>query len=432
MRVIRRRMFVRFVRACRRSLGGLLVLAGSLAAADEGEPTRPPQGTLVIAGGCERFDNAAVWTRVVRAAGGTGASLAVISAADPDPARANATAAALVRYGAAPFVVSGPASAETVARVAAAGGVFFTGGDQRLILDAVTERDGRLNPLGEAVWSVYRRGGLVGGSSAGAAIMSRIMYRDAPWVLQTMTRGVTWGKEIGPGLGFMPPEWFIEQHALTYGRIGRCLVAMCGCGPELRFPFGLAIDEDTAVVVHRAEGGTDLVADVIGSSAVLLVDLSRARCDGRPPQFRLKGARLNHLEHGDSINLRTREIHVAAERRAGQALGPDVPGYHPLPLDRPLFSSDILGYRALVDLMTRLVESPAGAEAVGLAFDGQAAERHETPGYRFRLYRTPETRAWHCEASGGDDYTILELALDVAPISIRGPLVEDPSDAHTE
>ena len=71
------------------------------------------------------------------------------------------------------------------------------------------------------MWDVYRRGGVVVGTSAGAAVMSHIMYRDARNVLETLNKGVSMGHEIAYGLGFLDATWFVEQHSLTRGRFAR-------------------------------------------------------------------------------------------------------------------------------------------------------------------------------------------------------------------
>src|SRR5205823_5843752 len=56
-----------------------------------------------------------------------------------------------------------------VAELRLATGIFFAGGDQRRIVEAFLEHDGADTPAMGAVREVYRRGGVVAGSSAGAA-----------------------------------------------------------------------------------------------------------------------------------------------------------------------------------------------------------------------------------------------------------------------
>jgi cyanophycinase len=98
----------------------------------------------------------------------------------------------------------------------------------------------------DALWDMYRRGGVIAGTSAGAAIMSSTMFGRPRAVLATLKLGVTDGKEITSGLGFIGEDVFVDQHLLVRGRFARMLPAMLAKGYKL----GLGIDEDTAMVVR--------------------------------------------------------------------------------------------------------------------------------------------------------------------------------------
>src|SRR5690349_14691360 len=79
------------------------------------------KGSLVIAGGALRADNAQVWTRIVELAGGRGARIAVFPTAAGNPNSSGAHAVSFLnRYGARAFVVPiSPRLAGTDARRAA-------------------------------------------------------------------------------------------------------------------------------------------------------------------------------------------------------------------------------------------------------------------------------------------------------------------------
>ena len=53
-----------------------------------------------------------------------------------------------------------------IAKVKAAKGIFFTGGVQERIVD-VLQPGGQSTPMLEAIWDVYRKGGVVAGTSGG-------------------------------------------------------------------------------------------------------------------------------------------------------------------------------------------------------------------------------------------------------------------------
>lgn len=392
--------------------------------AEEVDPLSP-QGKLVIMGGSERFDNVVIWSEIVRLAGGDGARIAVFPTASSNPqVDGDDVVRVLNELGANAFFVpvavrglSVPCAEavvdpELVQAVRESQGVFFVGGSQSRIRQALIDQDGEHTPMLDAIWDVHRQGGVIAGTSAGAAVMSRIMYRNARSVLGTMVHGVTLGKELDHGLGFIDPAWYVEQHCLVRGRFARSLVAM----HEHGFSYGVGVDEDTALVVD----GDD--ARVIGYRGALIMDLSDAQSDDEIASFNLRNVKLTYLDRGDSINLKTREVTPSKEKVADRHIDPRAPDFRPRFRHR-VFCNDILGNMAVYDLMRQLVDNQH-EEAFGLAFDGAAAKQGSTPGFEFRFYRADDTTGWETEAFGGDDYTIVNIHLDVSPVTIQGPLYQ--------
>lgn len=376
------------------------------------------QGSLVIIGGNLHVENTAVWERIVRQAGGRGAKIAVIPAASASPMKSgNAIAESLGRAGAEAFVVPVSvkledvdyrkvvADPEVVARVRAAGGVYFAGGDQGRITRALRTADGRNTPLLDAIWEVYRKGGVIAGSSAGAAIMSSTMFYDARPVLPTLKFGVTEGKEIAPGLGFIGPDIFVDQHLLIRGRFARMLPAMLARGYKL----GLGVDENTAMVIS---GRREL--EVIGYKGILVVDLSEATTDPALGAFNIRDAKLSYLDRGDRYDLVTKAF-TPAKEKAGGRVDPARPYF-----SEARFYPDILANTVVADLMQELVDSRQ-TEAVGLAFGGPGDAKPEL-GFEFRFRKTPQTAGWFTSAFGGEDYSVLNIALDVRPVLMQWPL----------
>jgi len=102
-------------------------------------------------------------------------------------------------------------------------------------------------------------------------------------------------------------------------------------------------------------------------------------------------------------------------------LDPSAPSFRPKE-NRQLFFNDILGNATVVDLMANLMENRRG-EAIGLAFDGTAAQSEEsTAGFEFRFYRGPDSHGWSTDQFGGAAYTVSNVRLDVRPVKIQGPL----------
>jgi len=397
---------------------GLLALAAAPLRV-RAQAAAAPKGALVIAGGALRADNAQVWQRIVELAGGRGARIAVFPTAAGNPERSGSfLAATLARYGAKPFVValaprlagSDPRRAADDARlaaeVAAAGGAFFSGGDQGRITASLRRADGSNSAVLDALWTLYRRGGVIAGTSAGAAVMSSTMFHDGQAPLPTLKNGVTDGRDIAPGLGFIGDEIFVDQHLLVRGRFARMLPAMLA----KRYRLGLGIDENSAAVVTRAAGKPGLLIDVIGYKGALLLDLSQAAADPARPGFNLANARISYLDSGDRYDVAAGAFTPGEDKEAVDAASPA--------WRAPIFAADILGNTAVVDLLWKLGDS-SQASATGIAFggpDGAAPER----GFEFTFTRMADSQAW--ASNRADSYSVYRIRMDVRPMRLNQPL----------
>ncbi|MFY8018992.1 MAG: cyanophycinase, partial [Inhella sp.] len=341
-------------------------------------PLKPPtpateevliKGAAVAIGGALRSDNDEVWGRIVQLAGGKGSRFVVFGTASEDPeASARQAVELLQRRGAvaealpvAPKfgwvdldkVVRDPA---LIAKVRQAKGVFFTGGLQERIVDVLQPR-GQPTPMLEAIWDVYRKGGVVAGTSAGAAIMSKVMFRDAPSVMNVLKGQLQDGKQLDGGLGFVGPDVFVDQHFLKRGRFGRLIPAMVAKGYKL----GLGVDENTAAVFKGNE------VEIVGGAGALFVDLTEASSDPTLAAFNLRSARLAYLEDGDRIDLKNRAVVPAAVKLRGQRLDASSPSFKPY-FTEPRFQLDMLGDQTIANAMRYLIDSNQ-SEARGISFD---------------------------------------------------------------
>lgn len=382
-------------------------------------------GTAIVIGGALKTDNDAVWQRIVDEAGGAGARFAVFATAAANPERSAAQiVAALNRHGAtaraipvAPHLKDADLKAnlsdpELIAQVSAAKGVFFSGGAQELIVDTLLP-GGQPTAMLQAIRRVFDGGGVVAGTSAGAAIMSRMMFRDAQDNLDILKGQWREHREYDRGLGFVGPDLFIDQHFLRRGRIGRMLPAMRAFGYRL----GLGVEENSALVVKGAN------VDVIGARGALLVDLSEATSDARLPYFNLRGAKLSYLDRGDRHNLKTGVTTPAAHKLREARIDPAASDYKPY-LRADGYFLDILGDNTVVTAMAQLLDGPAH-EVRGLAWRAKPRPDDAAPdvGFEFRLYKGPGLVGWFSGALGGEDYTVLNARLDVQPVRVAEPLL---------
>jgi cyanophycinase len=257
---------------------GVLVCSVSLGAADVG----PDKGTLMIVGG--NMQDPALYKRFIDLAGGPDAPIVVVPTAGDDDTydqywtglrrwKENGARNITVLHTRDRKVADTEAF---VKPIQAARGVFFEGGRQWKIMDAY------LHTLThKELAAVLQRGGVIGGSSAGATALGSYLVR-----------GDTKGNEIMigdhlEGFGFLRNSG-IDQHVLRRNRQFDMLEVM-DKNPNL---FGIGLDEDTAIVVQGDR------FDVIGQSYVLIY--STKTVAGPNGRFYFLGA-------GDRFDLKTRK-----------------------------------------------------------------------------------------------------------------------------
>jgi cyanophycinase len=217
----------------------------------------PGNGTLMLAGGGEL--RADIFGRFLELAGGPDAHIVVIPTAAADeafPAEWEALAP-LRAIGAKHVSVLHTRdrrvadSSEFVEPLRSATGVWIQGGRQGRLVDAylgtLTQRE---------LARVLERGGVVGGSSAGASIMASYLVRGG-----VETNAILMAPGYEEGFGFLR-NTAVDQHVIVRNRITD-LTLVLEAHPEL---LGIGLDEGTALVVRG-----DL-AEVIGRSIVTVYD----------------------------------------------------------------------------------------------------------------------------------------------------------------
>ncbi|HSM51694.1 MAG TPA: cyanophycinase [Thermoanaerobaculia bacterium] len=257
-----------------------------------GEP--PAAGHLLLIGGGPR--PAAVMARFVELAGGPAAPIVIFPTASElaDTGRVyerELAALGAERVEALPVHERRDAErADLVAKVEAAGGIFFSGGDQRRITAALLG-----TPLGRAVEAAHRRGAVVGGTSAGLACMSELML-TGEGDFESVRAGAV---EVAPGLGLLGGA-VLDQHFLARQRLNRLLAVIL----ERPGLLGIGVDEATAIWVRP-----DRTLEVLGESQVVVLDARAAAiAHGPAPEGgrSLLGAadvRLHLLLPGDRFDL---------------------------------------------------------------------------------------------------------------------------------
>lgn len=212
----------------------------ALEKAEVAKAAKGPQGSLVIVGGGPTPDT--VRDRFLELGGGEKARLVVIPTASK---RSDLGIEAHSSYAYwSPLVKSQKVSSlaflhtrrreeandpKFIQPLTEASAVWFTGGDQELLTEAYKD-----TAVEREIKALLDRGGVVGGTSAGAAVMSEIMIRYGNPIA-----------EVGAGFGFVS-SFVVDQHFHERNRLPR-LLGVLAKYPKL---LGLGIDEKTAVEVR--------------------------------------------------------------------------------------------------------------------------------------------------------------------------------------
>ena len=285
----------------------------------------PSQGVLIIAGGAVDIDGP-VWPRfleevdaVRKRQGSDEAHIAVLPTASGVPERSIAyypgtlarqgthvTATVEKVHGNWPTNENNP---DVANRIGESQGVWFTGGDQSritaLLRPAPQAGPSPFTPpmVTSTLETLLAQGGVIGGTSAGAAMMSATMLAGGR-PENAVRFGVSEeGIEIAPGMGFLPIG-IVDQHFLARGRLGRLLVAMQAADEEL----GFGIDENAAMLVRLGE---PIRIEAIGPHAICLVDTRGY--DNQPGSWR---GRLHLLGNGDRWDSGSRDAVPRPDRVA--------------------------------------------------------------------------------------------------------------------
>ncbi|MBW4517251.1 MAG: cyanophycinase [Timaviella obliquedivisa GSE-PSE-MK23-08B] len=258
------------------------------------------QQLVIIGGAEERSGDCQILREFVRRAGGRAAQIVVLTAATSEPEEAGKTYISVFkRLGAADVKIVDTRDRQDAEKldgllaIAQASGIFFTGGDQTRIVRAIKD-----TILDDAIRKRYQAGIVVGGTSAGAAMMPDKMIVDGNSVSSPHADLV----KMAEGMGFLP-NVVIDQHFSQRGRLGRLLSALL-LEPSV---LGFGIDENTAMVVDNDE------FIVMGEGAVTVVDESATTHNNlekkllKDEPLAVLGVKLHILPQGYRFNLKTRE-----------------------------------------------------------------------------------------------------------------------------
>ncbi|MBD2705536.1 cyanophycinase [Spirosoma sp. BT702] len=281
-----------------------LGLITALTQAQTPQTVGPEKGALVIVGGGNITPD--IWGRFIELAGGVAnAKIVVIPTAGEDSSatrtpreleqlRGLGVKNLTILHTRDPKVAN---QESFVAPLRSATGVWFVGGRHWRLADSY------LNTLSHKEFkAVLERGGVIGGTSAGATILGSFMVRG-----DTKGNSIMVGDHT-QGLDFIH-NVTIDQHFLRRNRQFD-LVDVIKAHPEL---LGIAIDESTAIVVQQN------TFDVIGNSYVGIYEANQIASSAKYPSGQNStGGPFYFIGKGQKFDLKARKVISQAPARPNE------------------------------------------------------------------------------------------------------------------
>lgn len=409
--------------------GAALVAAlTGLTACAEPAPDEPQTGPLIIAGGALARDKEDVWRSFIDSARPEG-SFIIIPSASGSPAESAASAReTLMTYGVSETRIgvaklaklddrstprvnearwaSNYDDPDTVALLQSASAIWFTGGDQSRTTDILV-KDGADTPALAAIRRASANGTPIGGTSAGAAIMSERMLLQGD-SLSALT-GSTEGEPIktGTGLGFFP-YGLVDQHFGERARLGR-LVAALASEPDSAKRLGFGVDENTALIVSP-EGK----ASVGGSGYITIVDARQAAFTTlQSDRLKVTGLTLHLIAAGDTLDLTTLTLDPADWKKptvGNEYIENPLPGGGGMALQGQMLV-DVIG--------DGLVDNESAGTVDRISFDGTGR------GVAYAFTQLPQSAGfWGRGPDGEGRYAIANVRFDIVPVNLTMETVQ--------
>ncbi len=286
--------------------------------------------------------------------------------------------------------------------------VYMTGGDQVRLVRALTNSDGSDTRLLSAMRRLYRRGGVIAGTSAGASAQSAQMLAASGLPSMLVDEGldaldyglttdsVARGVLVTRGLGFLE-QGIIDQHFMQYrGRLGR----LSRVTLERKIPFGIGIDRDSAIRVDPMGKIT-----VTGGTAIVVL-ADKANFQASPIGFSMDSMLISLLSKGDVFDPTDASFAIH-------------PSKHPVVEKDVAFNGGFLitdigsGYALTTALIGGLAENTQSRQE-GIVQKFHDATSH---GYHYQFEKVANTKAFYTDTLDGSLYSVLNVQLGITPIA---------------
>ncbi|RAV98176.1 cyanophycinase [Pseudochryseolinea flava] len=278
---------------------GILALCFLLSYSISSFSQAAPKGKLFIIGGGSRPDS--MVERIIQEADLRSGGYAIIlpmSSIEPDSAVYYASQqflkANIKSIRGVHFVKGQQWSAHKLDSVRNAKLIYISGGDQNRFMDVVLGTE-----IEKAIHDAYQKGSVIAGTSAGAAVMSKIMitgnelkHPDYSSTFQNIEEA---NIETKQGLGLLTSV-IIDQHFVARSRYNRLISAVIEF-PQMK---GIGIDESTAILVKGNE------VEVVGDSQVIVIENPKQskKVTNNTGKLGATGLQLSVLLPGDKFKIK--------------------------------------------------------------------------------------------------------------------------------
>lgn len=390
------------------------------------------QGHLFAVGGSLTSSNADVYNRFIELAGGSeNARIGILPAASGKPVKySNWFKEDLVRYGLnesqielIPIAVkdekkteadestwiNNASDTELAETVEGYTGIWFLGGDQTRITQALLP-GGEQSAVLKAMFKAYEDGAVIGGTSAGAAMMSDVMIASGD-SMGALTQGFTDTYEnmdeqesgavyATDGLNFFKGG-VVDQHFDRKSRLGRLIVVNQQFKDQ--YPLGFGIDENSGFIFSAATNSIE----AIGYGGVTIVDLRESSHDKVGEYSSWKNIRLSFLQGGDQYSLTDGTFTINDKKY-------DTVGYEYINVPNPYHNGLFTRNPNYKDLITYdLVDNKSADEAFSVSFGPNGV------GFETRFHQDEKTTGWWNYLDGlRDNYSAVNVLMDITPVRV--------------
>ena len=195
-------------------------------------------------------------------------------------------------------------------------GVWFTGGDQVKIIRGFLKDDGYDTKILKKIREILASGGVIGGCSAGAAIMSEVMigggtslgalslphYHDYKKYRKNPKLEEDGALLIMKGLGFFKCG-VVDQHFDSRNRIGRLIETLF----SEKINKGFGISENTALIYDFESNSIS----TIGTGGAALLDVSGASRIKIGDYSKITNVKINYLNDNITYNVKENKFSIS-------------------------------------------------------------------------------------------------------------------------